>query len=176
MRETRRIILEGADGSGKSTLIEALRYRFHNLEVVRNELGPNQDFLKWWPEQLDREESPLIPIHDRFFYSELVYGPILRGKLAVEGPIIGNISWFLRSSSMLIYARPPLSVVRKHSHDRKQMEGVHDQLSQIYELYDQIMGSEMSWYGDRFVYYDWTREGDLGKVEAAVEKYLGETP
>ncbi len=172
-RQVKRIIVEGVDGSGKTTLIGYLRDQFHNLELIRNDLGPKQDFIVWWPEQLEREKSAVVPIHDRFFYSELVYGPVLRGKLAVPWEMVTNISWFLRASAFLIYARPPIDSIRKASKVNEQMEGVHDNLLKLLELYDQLMLAEMAWYQSRFICWDWTK-GNPKEVEAAVERYLEE--
>lgn len=154
-RQVTRIIVEGMDGSGKTTLINSLMKDFPQLELVRNQHGPEQKFETWWPEQLDREESDRIPIHDRFFYSELVYGPILRGRINADPNLINNVLWFLRSSALLIYARPSVDNLRKGIKKEKQMEGVEDRFTDLIELYDQVMSSELNWYGNRFIHYSW---------------------
>jgi len=128
---------------------------FPQLELIRNELGPEQDFSVWWPQQMDREESDIIPIHDRFFYSELVYGPVLRGRITAEPPLINNILWFLRTSALLIYVRPTTDELRLGIKTKDQMEGVEDRFIQLVELYDEVMSSEMNWYGKRFIHYKW---------------------
>lgn len=173
MRQIKRIILEGPDGSGKSVLAEHLLYKFHNLELIKNEKGPNQDFSIWWPEQLERLESPIIPLHDRFFYSELIYGPILRGRYAVDGAILTNVNWFLRCSALLVYCRPAADTIRHFIGSNPQMSGVHDKINELIEYYDEIMAAESQWYSERFIRYDW--ENDSYRLfDKKVEAYLGE--
>lgn len=174
-RQGLRIILEGPDGSGKTTLREHLVSQFHNLEVIRNERNDTQDFLTWWPEQLDREKGPMVPLHDRFFYSELVYGPVIRGHVRATPELVRNVSWFLRSWSFLIYCRPPADVIRREVHREDQMEGVKTKLDRLIEEYDLLMEAESDWYQNRFIRYDWTVKGALHNVTAAVENYLGES-
>ena len=171
-RQANRIIVEGMDGSGKSTLIKHLMETFPNLDLIINEKGPEQNFSKWLPAAFDREESPQVPIHDRFFYSELVYGPILRGRINMEPLLMENGLWFLRNLSLLIYARPHSDKLRQGVQSKEQMEGVHERFIQLLELYDQLMAAEKSWYGARFVQYVWHRDDELKRVEGIVRSYL----
>ena len=154
-RQELRIIVEGMDGSGKTTLITKLMEGFPQLQLVRNELGPEQSFDYWWGLQLDREMSSTVPIHDRFFYSELVYGPILRGHINAHPNMVTNALWFLRMSALLIYARPTTDQLREGIKIEKQMEGVQDRFEDLLGLYDQVMSAEMPWYGKRFIHYRW---------------------
>lgn len=170
-RQRYRIIVEGMDGSGKSTLIKSLMAEFPPMEIIRNELGPAQDFDHWWPEQLERLESPVVPVHDRFFYSELVYGPILRGHLTASANVISNVFWFLRANSLLIYCRPDTDDLRRGIGIEPQMEGVNEEFMALLGLYDEIMGNELPWYNDRFITYDWSHYG-LDAVLELVGRYL----
>ena len=172
VRQDYRIIVEGMDGGGKTTLIERLQEKFHNLEYIRNPKGPDQDFDVWWPEQLDRGKSPIVPIHDRFFYSEIVYGPTLRGHITANDNLVQNSLWFLRSHAFLIYARPHSDTLREGFKNRKQMEGVEEQFTKLLEAYDTLMALEASWYKDRFLRYDWVNPGSFHEVENTVERYM----
>jgi len=154
-RQELRIIVEGMDGSGKTTLITKLMEQFPQLELIRNDQGPEQSFETWWPQNLEREQSDRIPIHDRFFYSELVYGPVLRGHINADSNLVNNVLWFLRMSALLIYARPTTDQLRKGIKVQKQMEGVEDRFTELLGLYDQLMSAELNWYGARFIHYKW---------------------
>jgi thymidylate kinase len=158
------------DGSGKTTLINSLMKDFPQLELVRNDLGPEQDFDTWWPQQMDREQSDTIPIHDRFFYSELIYGPVIRGKINANPDMIQTMAWFLRLSGLLIYARPTTDQLRQGIKVQEQMEGVHDRFTELLELYDSVMSAEMNWYSNRFIHYTW--EMDEYQFKEHVSGYL----
>lgn len=169
MRQGYRIIVEGMDGSGKTTLVHQLAKKF-NLEVVNRPQGVHFD--TWWPNELDRTDQQPIPIYDRFFYSELVYGPILRGKINANMELVNNVAWFMRSTALLIYARPHSSVIREEVNRNPQMEGVIEHFQPLLEAYDQLMSVELQWYGDRFYHYDWNAEGYQTQIETAVGRYL----
>jgi thymidylate kinase len=175
MRQDLRIIVEGMDGTGKTYLVDYLRNQFPQLDLVVNKLGPEQNFDVWWPEQLERAKSSKVPIHDRFFYSELVYGPVIRGHIVANPNVVQNVLWFLRTTTLLIYARPPVPVIRRQLGKNKQMAGVESHFQQLLELYDQLMMAERSWYGNRFVHYRSCVDGrgELAAVASVVESYLG---
>lgn len=172
VRQSRHIIIEGMDGSGKSTLIEHLMMTVPNLELVRNAKGPDQDLDVWWPEQLDRQDDGFVPLHDRFFYSELVYGPILRGSIKASPTLVRNALWFLRTSALLIYARPRVDKLAVGVLDKPQMVGVLEHFNDLLELYDRTMMDEQSWYGRRFYRYDWQVPGAQEAVRKLVLGYL----
>jgi thymidylate kinase len=173
MPENKRIIVEGMDGSGKTTLIQALIDRIPGLEVVRNEKGPEQNFNNWWYYQLARRTPWRTPIHDRFFYSELVYGPVLRGSVSARGDVIQQVQSILRTSALLIYARPDENQLRQGLSTNPQMEGVSDRFTQLLKLYDLTMDEEADWFGDRFVWYVWHRDNlELERVEGITRSYL----
>lgn len=92
------IVVEGPDGAGKTTLVNALckDLGLHKSVSVTGQEGPG------WPRLKDRRhrdrELPRFPrertyealahavagdpvhIHDRLFWSEAIYGPMLRGE------------------------------------------------------------------------------------------------
>jgi len=165
----RRIIVEGADGTGKTTLIEYLMNQFHFLRLIVNTLGPQQNFNTWWPLQLAQNTPPEVPIHDRFFYSELVYGPLFRGYLAASQGVISGVRFRLREEALLIYANTREPILDKNP----QMEGVIDNHLSVERAYEKLMQSERDFYpAGRFYMYDWTEPDALHRVEAIVERYL----
>lgn len=171
-RQKYRIIVEGMDGSGKTTLIRQLMGLRIDLGIVRNDLEDKMDFNKWWPKVVDAENNKAItPIHDRFYYSELVYGPVIRGRLSPELQLIANMAWFLRSNSFLIYSRPHTDQIRESLQKSKHMEGVTEKFDELVKLYDEIMDVEKQWYGERFFHYVWTREGELERLDRTLRRY-----
>lgn len=164
MRQTTRIIVEGMDGSGKTTLINKLMKEFPGLELVVNTLGPDQDFNSWWPQEFDRLPDAPVPIHDRFFYSELVYGPVIRKSILAAPELVDNGLWFLRNTALLIYARPHSDSLREAVTVKDQMAGVHEYFDSLLSLYDNLMAVELEWYGKRFVQYDWANEAALSQL------------
>lgn len=167
----KRIIVEGMDSTGKSTLIAALCEQFHSLEIVVNYLGPEQDFEHWWGNQLATDISPYTPIHDRFFYSELVYGKILRGYVKASGPVIRETQRRLRNEALLIYCRPRTDTILATFDNQPQMEGVADNQIKLLREYGVIMSEEAPHYGARFIWYNY-QESDLREIIARTERYL----
>ena len=95
------IIVEGPDGSGKTTLINRLGYKRRHLRALRAGRGADGDRKQgWggsdeasiaytrqllraqWDEQYQYPSLPPIAF-DRFHLSELVYGPLLRGASGI---------------------------------------------------------------------------------------------
>lgn len=171
MRQDLRIIVEGMDGAGKTTLVNKLIGALpeHKLELVRNPHDDKQDFVQWWPEIVDRPKSDIIPIHDRFFFSEIVYGPILRGHINAPEGLVTNIALFLRATSLLIFSRPRSSIILDAIEADDHIPGVFEKKRELVELYDNVMAVEKEWFGDRFLHYDWNNYED---IEYLVMKYL----
>lgn len=74
------IIVEGPDGAGKTTMIEKLKKRypaamtFHFGAPVEGE----DQLLRYAVPMLKHPENTLI--YDRSWYSEFVYGPVMRNR------------------------------------------------------------------------------------------------
>lgn len=171
-RQDYRIIVEGTDGSGKTSLVQRLMRDFPDLILVRNPLDDKQDFGAWWPQELDRQKSAAVPIHDRFFYSELVYGPIIRKKINAPQALIDNVALFLRHTSFLVYARPHSDIIRLGIQQLEQMDGVKENFDDILGLYDQIMNVERQWFKDRFFQFDWNTDGHYFSLVQTLKEYL----
>ena len=74
---TRLIILEGVGGAGKSTLAKALRRRgYRTIHCGFDETTTNLE--AFYRDMLTSLAAPTVL--DRSFISELVYGPVLRGR------------------------------------------------------------------------------------------------
>lgn len=178
MRQIKRVVVEGPDGCGKSTLIEQLMtVEFPDLfYYVKNKKGPEANFAEFWPGELEVEQRDVVPLHDRFFYSELVYGPVLRGRLNAETALIRNVSWFLRMGAFLIYCRPDNETIMHEVLVYPQMAGVVEALPQLITNYDILMEQEATWYGQRFFKYDWKNEDHFTQLRQYLVEYLSSPP
>lgn len=77
------IVVEGPDGSGKSTLVSQLARQTGYKVIHRVAPETQQDvdlmYLSYW-EEMHRAQNL---IYDRAWYSDMVYGPIYRGKATI---------------------------------------------------------------------------------------------
>ncbi len=173
------IILEGPDGTGKSTLAEKLS-QVLNLRVQHSG-GPPKD-----PEDIFRRQeaaqqwailnAPVVL--DRIpVISEQIYGPIIRGS----NPFLGTMHFERLMDALahpIIYCRPPMSVIIANlstSHHRKAHEteehfqGVMQRWEKIVAAYDRFMTS-IEESGARLFRFDYT--GQTGITEAELIKEL----
>ena len=172
----KRIIVEGPDGSGKSTLMEHLAINYGSrvawIAGFKHQYEePN--YVKWLTYQMTREDNGLIPMHDRLFYSELVYQPIFRPEdMVIPGIFADSVKEILRREAFLIYCHVPYDQLVKYATNKEQMPGVMDNLRKIYQGYQNVMAEEAPHYMKlrHYAAYDFTR----GDVEwNRLNNYLG---
>lgn len=171
----KRIILEGPDASGKTTLMYRLLKEFPQLEEFPSYslLVPGMDFETYMGLAVS-PDGPVYPrIHDRLFYSELVYGPIIRSKLALTPQRIRHYRTLLGESAFLIYCRIPYDLLVERITLNSQMEGVIPNLSKIYHDYEAIIGDNSSryWIRNAYAMYDQSDES-YSEVVRLVGDYL----
>lgn len=78
------IIFEGPDGAGKTTMINKMKEQYPEAIVTAFGKPPeNIDQFIWYSSALLAAKPEEVHILDRSWYSELVYGPIMRGKTAI---------------------------------------------------------------------------------------------
>ena len=73
-----QIIIEGADGSGKSTFAKLLSEKFGFPIVHRDKPKNEQEKKQMFDMYLSEAKKGSNAIYDRYMYSEQVYGPIMR--------------------------------------------------------------------------------------------------
>lgn len=146
-------IVEGPDGAGKTTLIEAIRQRVKRyFWILRSSHPPTHlrqiwTFLRTFEGRPDHAMGLLFDRHP--LVSEPIYGPILRGLdlLEMTGKPERLVSEFnahcrrVDHSPFIIYCRPPIeriaaNVARNAS---EQLEGVVERIRPITDAYDQLM-------------------------------------
>ena len=173
-----RIIVEGPDGGGKSTLIQELIKTFPDeLHLVEGFNHSNYtEYYGWLMDQLYPEvDTVTVPVHNRFFYSELVYGKVLRnGEVRIPSAMIQGLRSQLREEAFLIYCTLPYEELLRSAMREEQMEGVVENLRKLHKEYDELMGQELPryWGSGRCVSYNYHRPGDLAEAIDLVGMYL----
>jgi hypothetical protein len=142
------IIVEGVDGSGKSTLIQKIRENIKKyFWIMKSSQRPKSalqltNLLTLVRQGMAIEISFLF---DRFpLISEQIYGPILRDFSIVDlnyeeiGRRIKGLTP-KRIEPLIIHCRPPTSIIRARIKALPQMEGVVQNLDRLIAEYDFAM-------------------------------------
>lgn len=119
------IIVDGPDGSGKTTVIEKLGYERKVLRSLRDGVGatnnkgwarPGEPVVEAYRRQLtlalatEKATGARIAF-DRFHLSEYVYGPILRNEQLITAGVLIEINKMLRDLKVpVILCLPPFKV------------------------------------------------------------------
>lgn len=182
------IIVEGMDNAGKTTLIETLKKIHGDAVDVIKPPGPfssSKELKDWMGPEIDKcrtfQYNRGMVIYDRFpIISELVYGPIVREKSMVTGPVFDETFHELTSAAFpvtIIYCRPPNSRILDFGF-REQMDGVRQKSLELLMGYDELM-SEISKIilqtpdvKSSMVLYDWTNPISHNIVLSQVESEL----
>jgi hypothetical protein len=154
------IIVEGMDGTGKTTLIKSLVDRLGMVQHPKASTplgGPVKDLDDWVDYELLRRKEP--GIYDRHpVISEPVYGTIVRGVLPGmfnhPGWVRRSVNRLVRSGHAVVWCVPPWDEVRANTGDPSQhMVGVTANALMLYNTYRVL--SRGWWPGDQYV-YDYT--------------------
>jgi len=169
----KRVIVEGPDGGGKTRLIYDLLSQVPELRPTLS--FKKQDyfsqFVPWLLHELSIEHDG-VPLYDRLFYSELVYGRIIRNRVDMPELFIADMKWQLPIDALLIYARPDMDTLLKGARVEDQMEGVSEKYSELVAAYDILMLEQSTRYNERFYRYNWKDEREPDAVLKHVQRYL----
>lgn len=135
------IIVEGMDGSGKTSLVERLNYHLRlpiHARASSSLDGPVPNLFQWaLADVIDDQQE--FSVYDRHpLVSEYIYGPITRGQMDPRFFTAAGraISSKFRARNMVIFCDPGLDEVKKNlARDTDQMEGVRSQLEPLYWAY-----------------------------------------
>lgn len=161
------ILLEGADGSGKSTLYEKLKellprkgYNFIN-HLDRDAIGHHL----WWKKKIN---SPYVYVIDRGFISELIYRPIKQDKrpnISLEE--IGDIC---NEHLCIVYCKTERQLADMLYRGDDYISS--NEYPAVTRNYDSLMGI-LTWFTrTHLVGYDWTKDNidDLVKYIRGLAK------
>lgn len=167
----KHIIVEGCDGSGKTTLVNKLTKSFKWPIHARSSTsigGPVPDVDQWALDDVNTMHKQEPSIYDRHpCISEPIYAPIVRhvppiGKFQDEA-FTTTVREIAAQYAVLVVCLPPFSFVRRNVFDEGpgvngQMIGVQDNLHALYNAYKRVgmvwPGSIMWWNGWESSTYD----------------------
>lgn len=96
------IIIEGADGSGKTTLANTLAKQTGFEVVHRTQPKTEEEKARMFEMYVDTIKSGTNVIFDRCWYSEMVYGPIMRDASVISYPVMYKLERMLAKHGALI--------------------------------------------------------------------------
>jgi len=158
-RSNRHVVIEGPDGSGKSTLVKWLSpvldvpVARRISDSIKGVQGKNlaryvdDDMMKWSNNASDNPKlhAPQFGtalgsrIYDRYpLISEPIYGlHVRKGTQPEFATTWYREAWakFLELDPLVIWCLPPYDEVAKHVHPSRDMDGVWRNISQLYAAY-----------------------------------------
>ena len=158
------IIIEGCDGSGKTTLIEKARHACSTYFWSLRGMGhPPTDFacINEVAYMILRASATGIPlVIDRHPYiSEPIYGPALRGSSRLPENYLSSARADLAQDfDRIIWCRPPIEIILENIGKTKdiQLAGVADKAIEIYKRYEAAMIVLSKRYQINVISYDYT--------------------
>jgi len=168
------VILEGADGAGKSTLAAQLLKGTGQPTLLVKRSGPPgsietlQFQVKWIS---DQAESGLNIIADRHpLISETIYAPVVR-KVAPPPWTLADVAEVMRGQDLLlIYCRTNLNDQVDSARVENQMEGVYANYWALVDRYDEWMRYLFS-HKVRVYYYDYQIDPEAIHAIATVKNF-----
>lgn len=134
-------IIEGPDGSGKSTLAAKIAEQTGYTLLHRTQPKNDEDKKRMMAEYLDIINSGVNCIFDRSWYSEMVYGPVMRDTSVISYPQMYELEQKLaKRGAMLIYCTAPEKTLWKRCQARGEDYITEQEIfSQICEGFEQVM-------------------------------------
>lgn len=135
------IIIEGPDGSGKTTLAEKLHKQTKYPIVHMSQPNSEEEKKLMLGEYLQTVRNGKNMIFDRCWYSEMVYGPIMRGGSAISYPDMYMLEEQLaKAGAIIIYATGPKAALWQRCQKRgEDYITARSDFNAICENFDKIM-------------------------------------
>ena len=135
------IILEGPDGSGKSTLAEKIRQQTGYTLLHRSQPKTEEDKKRMMDEYVQVIKSGKNCIFDRAWYSEMVYGPVMRDASVIDYPQMYELEKLLaRRGAIIIHCTNSLSTLWERCQERGEDYIVDwETFDKIWSGYDKLM-------------------------------------
>jgi len=171
------IIVEGPDGSGKSTLVAEIVKRLGLIQGTRSTLDRDRlhettvmDSYRAVMAAVNGMDPPVV--WDRMFYSDGIYAPIVRDE---EPMFPGDTLEYLHRLVLamrapVILCLPPLEVVRANVASSKQLAGVVENIDTIYQAYE-MLAREFG-NSNQCMIYDYTIRGNIPRLANRLREYL----
>lgn len=169
------IIIEGPDGSGKSSLLSHLQTAFPYIDTherFSTSVGGPVDDLKTRVRDSVNDSLLAMPkFYDRHpFISEFIYGPILRGGIKDGLDELESYRAHVLQESLIILCLPSISRVRENilKNADDQMPGVLSHIDAIYDGYNEFFRKHQQ---KNVVWYDYSFH-TTNFVVASVAEYI----
>jgi hypothetical protein len=177
------VIIEGPDHGGKSTLIQHIMGHFgsdalvlsdHSISQTRNKesfRSPEAVRKRVYDEIIAEVVGTDRPhVLDRLFFSELVYGSVLREHVCFPWKEQVHICRMLTAlSPPIVFCMPPLGQIQSKIYGSTQMEGVTANIDAIYRKYDAMLALRHP----KVTKYDYTKgPAARSRVCSLIEIYL----
>lgn len=108
------LILEGPDGSGKTTLAEQLQRQTGYQLLHRTQPKNEEDKKRMMDEYVQVLKAGKNVIMDRAWYSELVYGPVMRDTSVLTYPQMYELEKLAaKNGAIVIYCTAPEATLWK---------------------------------------------------------------
>ena len=136
------IIVEGIDGVGKTTLVDYIveqGLEKHHFDYDEK----NMDLYKKYMRVLN--SSNLSKVLDRSFISEMVYGPVIRGKSKLELEQFKRLLLeYKKSRTSIIYLTAPKEILlKRREKDLTDFEMIQKFYDKLNLQYDKVMSYSM---------------------------------
>jgi len=137
------LVLEGCDGVGKSTLANALATR-HGFQVVHSPRTPDHLDLAGRYRTILAGSGRIL--FDRCFISELVYGPLHRGRARITwSQAIDLAETVMDRSGILIHLTAPPALIRQRLFARDGAAADLEEITALATGYDRVF-STLAYY------------------------------
>lgn len=140
------IVLEGADGTGKTTLARALCERYDGVYVhnrYHKNVWPFFVASLRWAARISHERLVVI---DRHWPSECVYAKVYRGGTTLGGSVRALHRAFLRFGAVYVVCAPPVEVVvENHRRLKGERTEMYDDVSRVAQAYVELWRGTGSW-------------------------------
>lgn len=162
------IIVEGPDGSGKTTLIRQLERDLKlpvAKKVVDSNMRPMANLAKWTEDNVDKGFQPVIFDRHRLI-SEPIYGPATRSRQDLKFldlGWLGDMMWrFYQAKPLIIYCLPDLETVRVNvNKPETHNAAVASRIAAVYAGYVARSASDFSRGVGRLYNYRTTRYDEI---------------
>lgn len=134
------IIIEGPDGSGKSTLAELLAKQTGYKIIHRSKPETDEEKKEMMTMYLETIKNNTNAIFDRCWYSEMVYGPIMRDTTVISYLQMYNLEKLLaKKGAIIIHCTGKPATLWKRAHARgEDYIKETDQFLEICNAYNEI--------------------------------------
>lgn len=170
------IIIEGCDNTGKTTLADTLIRTFPQLHKGQRRQGPQKNKQLFmddlWEILGSSFDDTALTVYDRLYFSELVYGKVLRGNVIVTPPEKKIIEELIknRHQPLIIYCYLDAPAIRETFHEREQLSGVWENVEELVNEYNKVF---MDWVDyQNFYIYDYRNPLSVAQVMRIAEAYV----